>query len=140
MTPSGLLQATNAIYYAYLDRAPIIIIGATGPMDVSRRRPGIDWIHTSIVQGEVVRDYVKWEHQPFGTGDVIDSFARAYRVATQQPQGPVYLCYDVGFQEDPLEGEFALPDPEKTGAGTHSTPTPPRSTSWPTGWSRPSSR
>jgi acetolactate synthase-1/2/3 large subunit len=49
---------------------------------------------------------------------VADSFARAYRVATQEPQGPVYVCYDVSFQEDPLEGEYALPDPQKTGPGT----------------------
>ena len=114
----GLLQATNAIYYAYLDRAPVIVLGATGPMDASRRRPGIDWIHTSNLQGQAVRDYVKWDYQPFGTKDVADSFARGYRVATQQPQGPVYLCYDVAFQEDPLQGEYALPDPARTGPGT----------------------
>jgi acetolactate synthase-1/2/3 large subunit len=35
----GLLQATNAVYYAYLDRAPVIVMGATGPMDTTRRRP-----------------------------------------------------------------------------------------------------
>ncbi len=114
----GLLHATNGIYYAYLDRAPIMLMGATGPMDTSRRRPNIDWIHTSILQSMPIRDYVKWDNQPFGSRDVVDSFARAYRVATQQPQGPVYLCYDVSFQEDELEEEFVLPDPNKTGAGT----------------------
>ena len=29
----GLLHANMAIYYAYIDRAPIFIVGATGPMD-----------------------------------------------------------------------------------------------------------
>ena len=114
----GLLHATNAIYYAYLDRAPIIVMGATGPMDPSRRRPNIDWIHTSIPQSDPIRNYVKWDRQPVGTAEVGESFARAYRVATQEPTGPVYLCYDAAFQEDPLEGEFALPSPEKTGAGS----------------------
>jgi acetolactate synthase-1/2/3 large subunit len=114
----GLLHATNGIYYAYLDRAPIILMGATGPMDIARRRPNIDWIHTSVLQSAPIRDYVKWDDQPFGTADVVDSFARAYRVATQQPQGPVYLCYDAAFQEDPLEGEWVLPEPAKTGPGT----------------------
>jgi len=56
----GLLHATMGIYYAYVDRAPIFVIGATGPMDESRRRPFIDWIHTANVQGEQVRHYVKW--------------------------------------------------------------------------------
>ena len=32
----GLLHATMAIYYAHLDRVPIFIIGATGPMDEGR--------------------------------------------------------------------------------------------------------
>jgi acetolactate synthase-1/2/3 large subunit len=93
-------------------------------MDTARRRPGIDWIHTTVLQGQAVRDYVKWDAQPFGTKDVVDSFARAYRVATQEPQGPVYVCYDVAYQEDPLEGEYAIPDPAKTGPGTLFHPDP----------------
>src|SRR5215471_8278507 len=40
----GMLHATMGIYYAYLDRCPVFVIGATGPMDESRRRPFIDWI------------------------------------------------------------------------------------------------
>jgi hypothetical protein len=34
----GLLHANMAIYYAYADRAPVFIIGATGPMDETKRR------------------------------------------------------------------------------------------------------
>ena len=60
----GLLHANMAIYYAYIDRAPVFIIGATGPMDETKRRPRIDWIHTAQVQGEAVRDYTKWDYQP----------------------------------------------------------------------------
>src|ERR1700692_2140367 len=60
----GMLHATMGIYYAYIDRAPVFVIGATGPMDESKRRPFIDWIHTANVNGEQVRHYVKWDHQP----------------------------------------------------------------------------
>ena len=60
----GMLHATMGIYYAYIDRCPVFVIGATGPMDESRRRPFIDWIHTANVQGEQVRHYVKWDYQP----------------------------------------------------------------------------
>src|ERR1700741_5270789 len=35
----GLLHACMAIYYAYIDRVPIFIIGATGPMDEAKHRP-----------------------------------------------------------------------------------------------------
>ena len=32
----GMLHATMGIYYAYIDRCPVFVIGATGPMDESR--------------------------------------------------------------------------------------------------------
>src|SRR6516225_8907116 len=57
----GMLHATMGIYYAYLDRCPVFVIGATGPIDESRRRPFIDWIHTANVNGEQLRHYVKWD-------------------------------------------------------------------------------
>src|SRR4030081_2576974 len=53
----GLLHATMGIYYAYTDRAPVFVIGATGPMDESRRRPFIERIHTAKAQGEQDRHY-----------------------------------------------------------------------------------
>ena len=60
----GLLHANMAIYYAYIDRAPVFIVGATGPMDETKRRPRIDWIHTAQSQGDAVRAYTKWDYQP----------------------------------------------------------------------------
>ena len=90
----GLLHSVMGIYYAYIDRAPIFIIGATGPMDEGKRRPWIDWIHTANVQGEQVRNYVKWDYQPGSIDGVVDSFARAYSVMMTEPQGPIYMCYD----------------------------------------------
>ncbi len=111
----GLLHSCMAIYYAYLDRAPVLILGATGPVDVARRRPRIDWTHTANIQGNAVRDYVKYDDQPFSIDSVPDSFARAYRTMLTEPMGPVYLCYDAGMQEDVLDREVPLPDPSRVG-------------------------
>src|SRR5215211_4182021 len=105
----GLLHACMAIYYAYIDRVPIFIIGATGPMDEAKRRPHIDWTHTALVQGNAVRDYVKWDYQPTSIEGVPESFARAYSVMTTEPQGPVYMCYDAALQEEPLARPVPLP-------------------------------
>src|SRR5438132_2035716 len=107
----GLLHSCMAIYYAYIDRAPILILGATGPMNEAKRRPRIDWIHTANVQGNAVRDYTKWDDQPSSVDGIPASFARGYRVAMTEPQGPVYLCYDAQLQEDPLERDVPLPSP-----------------------------
>jgi acetolactate synthase I/II/III large subunit len=105
----GLLHATMGIYYAYIDRAPVFIIGATGPMDEGKRRPRVDWDHTANVQGNAVRDYVKWDYQPGGIQGVPSSFARAYSIMMTEPQGPIYMCYDAMLQEQELKEEVALP-------------------------------
>ena len=105
----GLLHSNMAVYYAYIDRAPIFIIGATGPMDETKRRPRIDWTHTANVQGQAVRDYTKWDYQPHTIDGVPESFARAYGVMMTEPRGPIYMCYDAWLQEQPLDHDVPLP-------------------------------
>ena len=105
----GLLHCNLAIYYAYIDRVPIFIMGATGPMDEHKRRPHIDWTHSALVQGNAVRDYVKWDYQPTSVHGVPESFARAYSIMMTEPKGPIYMCYDAALQEAPLTEEVALP-------------------------------
>ena len=105
----GLLHSNLAVYYAYIDRAPVFIVGATGPMDETKRRPRIDWIHTAQSQGQAVRDYTKWDYQPTTIDGVPESFARAYSVMMTEPRGPVYMCFDAWLQEQPLARDIALP-------------------------------
>jgi acetolactate synthase-1/2/3 large subunit len=103
----GLQHASMAIYNAWADRLPVIVMGGTGPMDTANRRPWIDWVHTALVQGNLVRDFVKWDDQPGSVEAVPESFVRAYRLATTDPMGPVYICYDGEVQEKKLDGEIA---------------------------------
>ena len=120
----GLLHACMAIYYAYLDRVPIFIIGATGPMDEAKRRPHIDWTHTALVQGNAVRDYVKWDYQPTSIDGVPESFARAYSVMMTEPKGPVYMCYDAALQEAPKTHDVPLPPIHAVAAPSPMAPDP----------------
>ncbi len=115
----GMLHATMAVYYAYIDRAPIFIIGATGPMDEAKRRPNIDWIHSAASQGEAYRAFTKWDYQPASIEGVPEAFLRAYSVMMTQPQGPIYMCYDTYMQELPLTAEVPLPP-----AGAVAVPSP----------------
>jgi acetolactate synthase I/II/III large subunit len=105
----GLLHAPMGVYYAYLDRAPVFIMGATGPVAEPKRRPHIDWIHSANVQGQILRDFVKWDAQPATVDYVPDAFARAYSVMMTARQGPIYMCYDAGLQEAELEHEIKMP-------------------------------
>lgn len=108
----GLQHASMAIFNAWCDRVPVLVLGGTGPMDLTKRRPWIDWIHTALVQGTLVRDYVKWDDQPHTLAAVPESLLRAYRIAVTEPQGPVYVCYDVDLQENAITAPIALPEPK----------------------------
>jgi len=105
----GLLHAPLAVYYAYIDRCPVFLIGATGPMNEKLRRPFIDWIHTAFAQGSAIRDFTKWDYQPASIHGVPDSFARAYSIMMTEPQGPVYMVYDAGLQEAELTESVDIP-------------------------------
>ena len=106
----GLMHASMAIYNAYCDRVPMLIIGATGPVDAAKRRPWIDWIHTSGDQGALIRPYSKWDDQPGSVEAALDSLARAYSITREAPSAPVYVCLDVSLQEQPLAAPPVIPD------------------------------
>jgi acetolactate synthase I/II/III large subunit len=109
----GLQHASMAIYNAWCDHTPVMVMGGTGPMNSSKRRPWIDWIHTAQVQGNLVRDFVKWDDQPVGFEAFPSSIMRGYRIAMSDPGGPVYLCFDVTDQEAAIDKEIPLPDPKR---------------------------
>jgi acetolactate synthase I/II/III large subunit len=106
----GLQHACMAIFNAWSDRVPILLMGGTGPMAVERRRPWIDWIHTALVQGNLVRDYVKWDDQPSSLASIPEAIVRGYRIAMTEPRGPVYLCFDADLQEMPLDAPVPVPE------------------------------
>ena len=120
----GLLHANMAIYYAYIDRVPVFIVGATGPMDETKRRPRIDWIHTAQSQGEAVRAYTKWDYQPHTIDGVPEAFSRAYSVMMTEPRGPIYMCYDAWVQEQKLDHDVVMPPAGASKVPTRLAPDP----------------
>ncbi len=120
----GLMHASMGIFNAWCDRIPLIVIGATGPFDAARRRPWIDWIHTSQDQGALIRNFVKYDDQPHSAAAARESLIRAVQIATTAPMGPVYINLDQAMQETRLDAPLppidlgryrapppALPDP-----------------------------
>jgi thiamine pyrophosphate-dependent acetolactate synthase large subunit-like protein len=100
----GLQHAAMAIFNAWCDRAPMILLGGTGPMAEGRRRPGIDWVHTANLQGQAVRDSVKWDVQVFDRTELPGALAKAIEIAQTPPCGPVYVCIDWLDQVEEYEG------------------------------------
>lgn len=106
----GLMHGTMGIFNAWCDRVPMVIFGATGPVDASQRRPFIDWIHTSADQAALVRGYTKWDDQPGSVSAAIEAIARGHQIAETAPKGPVYVNLDVSLQEQVLPARLPLPD------------------------------
>ena len=103
----GLFHATMAMFNAWCDRMPMLVIGATGPVDAAKRRPWIDWIHTARDQGAIVRGYTKWDDQPGSAEAAREAVARAFWIANTPPQGPTYVVLDAGLQEERLAAPLA---------------------------------
>jgi thiamine pyrophosphate-dependent acetolactate synthase large subunit-like protein len=105
----GLMHATMAIFNAWCDRTPVVVLGATGPVDAAKRRPWIDWIHTAQDQGALIRNFTKWDDQPASVAAAAEAVLRAHRMATTPPCGPVYICLDAALQESRIGALPPLP-------------------------------
>jgi thiamine pyrophosphate-dependent acetolactate synthase large subunit-like protein len=95
----GLQHASMAMFNAWCDRVPMLVLGATGPVDAMKRRPWIDWIHTARDQGALVRGYTKWDDQPASPGAAREALIRGTWIANTAPRGPVYINLDAEMQE-----------------------------------------
>ena len=106
----GLLHGLMGVFNAWCDRAPILLMGATGPVDAPLRRPWIDWIHTAKDQGALLRNFTKWDDEPRSAEATVETMLRANIIAQTAPKGPVYVCLDAGLQEEALTGPVNIPD------------------------------
>ena len=106
----GLLHGMMGLFNAWCDRAPMFVLGATGPVAAEKRRPWIDWIHTSRDQGAYIRSIIKWDDQPTSPDALVESMTRANMLTRSAPTAPVYICLDAGFQEQKLDKEPEWPD------------------------------
>jgi thiamine pyrophosphate-dependent acetolactate synthase large subunit-like protein len=106
----GLMHGSMAIFNAWCDRVPMLVLGATGPWDAARRRPWIDWIHTASDQGALVRDYTKWDNQPASVPAAYEALMRAVQIADTAPRGPTYVNLDAALQEAKIGALPPLPD------------------------------
>src|SRR5690349_5077071 len=120
----GLMHASMAIFNAWCDRMPVLVLGATGPWDAAKRRPWIDWIHTASDQGALVRGYTKWDNQPASVPAAYDALLRAAQMATTAPQGPTYVNLDAALQESKLGALPPLPDASRFAAPDSPRPSP----------------
>src|SRR5271168_65015 len=97
----GLQHATMAIYNAWCDRVPVLVVGGND-LDAARRPPGVPTFHSGQDINAIVRDYTKWDDTPVSPQHFAQSFVRMYKIATTPPYGPVMMALDGGLQTEPV--------------------------------------
>ena len=90
-----------AIYNAWCDRVPVIVMGGTD-LDAAYRGPGAPTYHSAQDINALVRDFTKWDDQPVSAQHFAQSFIRAYKIAMTPPHEPVMIALDLGLQQEPI--------------------------------------
>jgi acetolactate synthase I/II/III large subunit len=98
----GLQHAAMAIYNAFCDRVPAIIV-LGNEVDATARRSFVDWTHAAQDAAAMVRDITKWDDAPASLQHFAESAVRAYKIAMTPPMGPVVLVANGKLQEEPIE-------------------------------------
>lgn len=109
----GLMNGTMGIFEGWCERRPMLIFGATGPVDAHARRPWIDWVHTARDQAAMIRPYIKWDDLPASAEAAVEAVLRADQITRAEPRGPVYVCLDAGMQEARLDRKVNVPPVER---------------------------
>ena len=86
------------MYNAWCDRVPMVVLGGNH-FDATERRSGVEWSHSAQDAARVVRDFTKWDDAPLSLQHFSESMARAYKIATTPPMGPVVVIIDGHLQE-----------------------------------------
>src|ERR1700728_2092073 len=103
----GLQHATMAVYNAWCDRVPVLILGGND-LDAAHRAPGVPTFHSGQDINAIVRDYTKWDDNPVSLQPFAQSLVRMYKTATTPPYGRVMMALDGGLQMEPAR-DFGEP-------------------------------
>src|SRR5438094_4679071 len=104
----GLQHASMAVYNAYADRVPVMIIAGNW-RDAGTRNNGVNSYHSAQDMALIVRDYVKWDDEPASLPAFAESAVRAYKIAMTPPMEPVLLVVDHDLQLRPTPSPPKIP-------------------------------
>lgn len=111
----GTLQGGGAIINLKYGRMPVILCAGRNPTPNR-----LNWKREKCDQRTIVRDYVKWDHEVGLDENISSVLQEAFRIASTEPCGPVYLSIPpevmtgkLGEQSVSVPGSFdkeALPE------------------------------
>ncbi|MFF0143915.1 benzoylformate decarboxylase [Amycolatopsis sulphurea] len=99
----GVGHSLGHVFTAYRNRTPLIVLAGQQTRSLLPDEPFLG----AVEAANFPRPYVKWSVEPARAQDVPAAIARAYHVATQAPQGPVFVSVPV----DDWDAEATMPLP-----------------------------
>jgi len=88
----GIQHAAMAIYQAYHDRTPVLLLAG--------RDDGFIAAHTANDMAGMVRSFTKWDAQPTSLADSLTAIQRAYNEAVTPPTAPTLVVLDTNLQKE----------------------------------------
>ena len=107
----GMQHATMAMYNAWCDRVPMIVM-AGNHLDAADRLPGVPTTHAAQDPMAIVRDFTKWDDQPMSLQAFAEAMTRAYQITMTPLQAPVAISIDGHMQDHPIPANAKLRIPK----------------------------
>jgi acetolactate synthase-1/2/3 large subunit len=92
----GIQHASMAIYNAYYDRVPVLMIAGNDRRDIPS--------HTALDMAGMVRSFTKWDAQPKTLDEALAALHRAYNEAITPPMAPTLVVMDSDLQKEDAPG------------------------------------
>jgi acetolactate synthase-1/2/3 large subunit len=104
----GLINAGGAIHNADRGHYPVLIMSGYPPSADATSVPGgrnsyIQWYQQIRDQGELLRQYMRWDHKLAAYDNAGLVVSRAVQVMTSEPRGPAYLAVPREAAMSPIE-------------------------------------
>jgi acetolactate synthase-1/2/3 large subunit len=94
-TLPGTANALGGIINAQSANVPVLLVAGRTPITEGELRGGksqnIHWRQESRDQGNIVREFVKWDYEVRTNQNLAAVVSRAFKIAMSEPRGPVYL-------------------------------------------------
>src|SRR5258708_13595218 len=88
-----------AVYNAYCDYVPVIVIGGN-IIDATKRMPPVEWTHSVQDGAAMLRDFTKWDDLPISLPQFWGSAVLASKIAFTPPMMPVVWIADGPLHEN----------------------------------------
>jgi acetolactate synthase-1/2/3 large subunit len=105
----GMINAGGSIHNADRGHYPVLMMSGYPPSAESGSVPGardagIQWYQQVRDQGELVRQYMRWDHKLASYDNPGTVISRAVQVMLSEPQGPAYLAIPREVAMRPMDG------------------------------------